>query len=62
MAGGLAGAAIEEGVTRRQGVEVTVRLDNGSYLAVVQEDEGEQFQPGEQVRLLRDGGSTRVGR
>lgn len=62
VAGGLAGAAIEEGVTRRQGVEITVRLEGGSYLAVVQEDEGEQFSPGERVRLLRDGGTTRVTR
>lgn len=62
VAGGMAGAAVEEGVTRRQGVEVTVRLDGGSYLAVVQEDGGEQFRTGERVRLLRDGGTTRVTR
>ncbi|THF61924.1 glycine zipper 2TM domain-containing protein [Pseudothauera nasutitermitis] len=62
VAGGMAGAAVEEGVTRRQGVEVTVRLDGGSYLAVVQEDGGEQFRAGERVRLLRDGGTTRVTR
>lgn len=62
VAGGVAGAAIEEGVTRRQGVEITVRLDDGHHLAVVQEDEGEQFRPGERVRLLSDGGTTRVTR
>ncbi|THF61745.1 outer membrane lipoprotein [Pseudothauera rhizosphaerae] len=62
VAGGLAGAAVEEGVTRRQGVEVTVKLEGGSYLAVVQEDEGENFQPGERVRLVRDAGTTRVTR
>lgn len=62
VAGGVAGAAIEEGVTRRQGVEITVRLDDGRYLAVVQEDEGDQFRPGERVRLLSDGGTTRVTR
>jgi outer membrane lipoprotein SlyB len=39
-----------------------VRLDNGPYLAVVQEDGGEQFRPGERVRILRDGGTTRVTR
>lgn len=62
VAGGLAGSAIEEGVTRKPGVEVTVQLDNGQYLAVVQEDEGERFMLGERVRILRDGGTTRVAR
>lgn len=62
VAGGMAGSAIEEGVTRQRGVEVTVRLDNGQTLAVVQADEGEGFRPGERVRMLRDGGTTRVTR
>lgn len=60
VAGGMLGSAVEEGVTRRQGVEVTVRLENGQHLAVVQEDEGEAFRPGERVRVLRDAGTTRV--
>lgn len=62
VAGGMAGAAIEEGATRRAGVEVTVRLQGGQLLAVVQEDGGERFMPGERVRLLRDGATTRVSR
>ena len=62
VAGGLAGAAAEEGVTRKQGVEVTLKMDNGELLAVTQEDGGENFQPGERVRLLQDGGTTRVTR
>lgn len=62
VAGGLAGSALEEGATRTPGVEVTVRLDNGQFLAVVQADEGEAFRPGERVRVLRDGGTTRVSR
>lgn len=60
VAGGLAGAAIEEGATRQPGVEVTVRLENGQVLAVVQEDAGEDFRLGDRVRLLRDSGTTRV--
>ena len=32
------------------------------FLAVVQADEGERFRPGERVRVLRDGGTTRVSR
>ncbi|MCB1959410.1 MAG: glycine zipper 2TM domain-containing protein [Rhodocyclaceae bacterium] len=62
VAGGMAGAAIEEGTTRRQGIEVTVRLDNGQYMAVVQEDAGENFEPGQRVRLVQDGSTMRVTR
>lgn len=62
VAGGLAGAALEEKVTQSQGVEVTVRLDNGQILAVVQDDHGEGFRAGDQVRVTRDGGTTRVAR
>ena len=62
VAGGLAGAALEEVATRRPGVEVTVRLDNGRVIAVVQEDEGEGFRLGERVRVVSDGGTTRVAR
>ena len=62
VAGGVAGSALEEGATRTPGVEITVRLDNGQYLAVVQADQGEGFRAGERVRVLRDGGTTRVSR
>ena len=62
VAGGMAGSAIEEGVTRQAGVEVTVRLESGQVLAVVQEDGGEAFRPGDRVRVVRDGGTTRVTR
>lgn len=61
VAGGLLGAAGEEGVTRKQGIEVTVQLDDGSLLAVVQEAD-EDFSPGEKIRLLRTGGTTRVAK
>ena len=61
VAGGLVGAVAEEGVTRKQGVEITVQLDDGSLLAVVQEAD-ETFAPGEKIRLLRTGGTTRVAK
>ena len=57
--GGLAGGAIEEGVTRRAGQEITVRLDNGELRAIVQAAD-EQFSPGQRVRLVSQGGVTRV--
>jgi outer membrane lipoprotein SlyB len=58
----LAGAAVEEGVTRKPGVEITVRLDNGGSLAVVQETvENEMFRVGSRVKVLTDyNGITRV--
>ena len=59
VTGGLLGAAAEEGVTRTQGIEITVQLDDGSLLAVVQEA-NEEFVPGEKIRLLKTGGTTRV--
>jgi len=59
VGGGLAGAAIEEGATRKQGVEITVRLANGELRSIVQE-ETDKFVAGQKVRLLTSGGTTRV--
>jgi len=59
VVGGLAGAAAEEGITRKDGYEITVQLDKGDMLAIVQEAD-EQFQPGDRVRVLEGGGVTRV--
>ena len=61
VAGGVAGSAIEEGVTRQAGLEITVKLDNGQYIAVTQAAD-EVFQPGERVRVLSGRGATRVTR
>lgn len=62
VAGGIAGTAIENNATRAAGVEVTVKLDSGQYIAVVQQDGGENFQLGERVRILDSRGTTRVAR
>jgi outer membrane lipoprotein SlyB len=62
IAGGVGGAAAEEAVTRQDGVEITVKFENGEYLAIVQADEGEHFQRGERVRLVGSGQATRVTR
>jgi outer membrane lipoprotein SlyB len=59
VAGGLAGNAIEQGTTKKQGLEITVKLDNGELRAITQ-DADESFRPGERVRLLSGGGVTRV--
>jgi outer membrane lipoprotein SlyB len=59
--GGAAGGAVaEEQVTKRAGVEVTVELDTGEIITVVQEADI-QFYAGERVRVLRArDGSSRV--
>jgi len=59
VVGGIAGAAIEEGTTRKTGLEITVRLDNGQLTAIVQEGD-EAFRAGDRVRLLSGAGGTRV--
>ncbi len=59
VGGGIAGQAIEEGTTRRNGVEITVRLQSGELRAIVQE-ETDKFVAGQKVRLLTSGGVTRV--
>lgn len=61
VAGGVAGQAVEQGVTARRGVEVTVKLDNGQMVAITQEAD-ELFRPGDRVRILSDGATSRVTR
>mgnify|MGYP001201332807 FL=1 len=57
--GGVAGSAAEEGATRRAGIEITVKLDSGSMVAIVQEAD-EKFEVGERVRILSGQGISRV--
>ena len=59
LVGGLAGAFSEEAITRKNGVEITVKLDGGGLIAIVQEAD-EPFAPGEKVRIIEDGDSSRV--
>lgn len=60
VAGALAGSAAEEVLTRKDGIEITVKQENGNLVAIVQEAGEEEFHPGEKVRLLQSGGVTRV--
>lgn len=59
VAGGLAGAATEEVVTRKDALEITVQLDGGGLVAIVQEAD-EAFNPGERVRIVESGSTSRV--
>lgn len=61
IAGGILGSHVEENVTREQGQELTVRLDSGRTISVVQGVENGQFmRQGDRVRVLTNRGTTRV--
>jgi outer membrane lipoprotein SlyB len=57
--GGIIGQQVERDANLRDGLEVTVLLDSGRYVAVVQEPD-EAFRAGDRVRVLSGRGSTRV--
>ena len=59
VAGGLAGAAAEEGITRKDALEITVKLDGGGLVAIVQEAD-EDFNPGDTVRIIESSDTSRV--
>jgi outer membrane lipoprotein SlyB len=59
IAGGVAGQHIEKNMNTRPGLEITVRMDNGTMRAYVQ-DNDDDFRPGERVRIVSNGGVSRV--
>jgi outer membrane lipoprotein SlyB len=59
--GGVVGTAIERDANRREGVEVTVHLDSGRMISIVQEAT-EPLRAGDRIRVVSDGYSTRVTR
>jgi outer membrane lipoprotein SlyB len=60
VGGGIGGAAIEKKVTTKVGVELTVELDNGEIIAVVQEKD-DDYAVGDRVRMLKSSdGTTRI--
>jgi len=59
--GAVGGTVAEEKLTKKNGLEITVKLDSGSVIAVVQEADV-MFSVGERVRVLTGGGTTRVVR
>lgn len=60
IAGAVAGNAIGQGMSTANGVEITVRLDNGDLRSITQAATPEVFRAGDRVRLLSSGGVTRV--
>lgn len=59
VAGGVAGQAAEQVATRKTGLEITVKLDGGRLVAITQEAD-EAFRPGDRVRIISDGATSRV--
>jgi len=57
--GGIIGQNVEKSANERAGVEITVLLDSGRYIAIVQEAD-ESFRAGDRVRILSGGRTTRV--
>jgi outer membrane lipoprotein SlyB len=62
VGGAAAGSAIQNSATTGQGLEITVLLDNGQTVAIVQEGPLDAFRAGDNVNVTSDGSTTRVSR
>ena len=61
LVGGAVGSHAQQRMQSRNGIEITVRLDSGRSVAVVQEiSANEQFSVGDRVRVLSSGSRDRV--
>lgn len=61
VGGAILGQQIEENASRAQGLELTVQLDSGRTLSIVQEvDSVDAFSKGQRVRVLTQGQLARV--
>ena len=57
--GAMVGAGVEKLATRSKGIEVTVALDSGQTIAIVQGD-GEKFNVGQRVKCVQYGKEIRI--
>ncbi len=61
VVGGMAGAAAEEGLTRENGIEYVIKLEDGSNISVVQAvGKDEDIKVGDKVRVIESDGVARV--
>ena len=61
VGGAVVGSMIEEQTTRTQGLELTINMDSGKTLSIVQEvDNVNVFREGQRVRVLTQGALARV--
>lgn len=59
VAGGLLGNVIEDKTTAENAIELTVKLDRGGLISIVQSTD-ELFNVGDYVRILEQGSVTRI--
>jgi len=61
VVGGVAGNKAAQGITKRNGVNLTIKLDDGKTIAVVQEVNPDMlFRVGQRVQLNMQGNTARV--
>lgn len=60
VVGGVVGAAAEEGYTREDGAEYSIKLEDGTYISVVQALGSEEIVAGDKVRVIENAGVARV--
>lgn len=60
VVGAVVGQAVEEVATRKRAQEITVRLDDGSTVTIVQESSTGLFMDGDRVRVINGGGQARI--
>lgn len=61
LVGSAVGSHAEQAMNSRQGIDITVRIDGGGSLSVVQEvNPREEFYVGDRVKVLTSGSGTRV--
>jgi outer membrane lipoprotein SlyB len=62
VAGGMLGSAIQRGGQTHSGIEITVKLDSGETIAIVQAGNMNDFAVGNRVRVIGDSDEARVTR
>jgi outer membrane lipoprotein SlyB len=61
VVGGMVGSAAEEGYTRENGIEYTIKLEDGNYISVVQAvNDKEEIKTGDKVQVIESDGVARV--
>ena len=60
VVGAVAGSAVEELATRKQGQELTIKLDNGTTVVIVQDTEDGIFREGDRVQVNHGWGDAVV--
>ncbi len=62
VAGGVLGNYAERKSTETDALNFTVRLDNGSFISVVQQSEGNSLLVGDRVKVMTQGRTSRLAR